>query len=47
MCYIFKIYRFIDTDAHFPTQAWLERVIILGPPKGVKSATVSSNGIPY
>lgn len=39
------ISKFIDSDAFYPTQAWLERVIILGAPKGVKSATASSKSV--
>lgn len=37
----------IDTDATFPTQSWLERVIILGPPRGVTGATVKSQSKCY
>lgn len=29
-----------DTDYH--TEEWLERIVILGPPSGIKSATLKS-----
>lgn len=37
----FLFYRLLDaTD--YPTEAWLERVVILGPPSGIKSAKINS-----
>ena len=35
------IYRYID-KAHYPTKSWLERVVILGLPPGVKKAHTES-----
>lgn len=32
-------------DTNYQTEEWLERVVILGPPSGIKSATLKSKSI--
>ncbi|KAF5297351.1 hypothetical protein FQR65_LT01281 [Abscondita terminalis] len=33
---------FIDEDATYPTNAWIERVVVINPPSGIKHATLQS-----
>ncbi|KAF2893060.1 hypothetical protein ILUMI_13106 [Ignelater luminosus] len=33
---------FIDGDANYQTKAWLERVVVIGPPSGIKEAKITS-----
>lgn len=35
----------IDEDADYPTEAWLERVVVLGPPTGLKGAKLTSKSL--
>ncbi|KRT80428.1 glycoside hydrolase [Oryctes borbonicus] len=35
----------IDKDAQYPTREWLERVVIVNPPKGIKHAEIKSKGL--
>ncbi|GJQ72448.1 hypothetical protein Trydic_g11900, partial [Trypoxylus dichotomus] len=35
----------IDKDAHYTTREWLERVVIINPPKNIKHAEIKSKGL--
>jgi alpha 1,3-glucosidase len=36
--------RSLDSTAKFETNAWIERIVILGYPKNPKRVTINSNG---
>lgn len=43
--FIFLRFMFVDRkidDTDYKTEEWLERVVIVGPPSGIKSATLKS-----